>query len=433
MTQADTIEYLSGFQGDFETQAIPDALPLQQNSPQQPPLGLYAEQINGSAFTVSRNNNLSSWCYRIKPSVIHGDFKLLKQNQLLTPPFDDAPQSPVQYRWNPQPMPSKPTDFIQGLFTMAGHGNPASHLGAAVHLYHANQSMHDRFFYNADGELLIVPSQGRLLILTEFGRLQLEPLEIAVIGRGIKFQVQLLDETASGYVCENFGMPFRLPELGVIGANGLAHPRHFKRPTAYYETRTGEFAIICKYQGHLWQASIPHSPFNVVAWHGNYAPYKYDLKLFNTINTVSYDHIDPSIFTVLTSPSASPGTANVDFVIFPPRWMVAEHTFRPPYYHRNIMSEFMGLLTGAYDAKPNGFAPGGCSLHNCMIGHGPDKPAYEQARSKTLKPEEYKNTMAVMFESLYAWQVSLIALKSKTRQTDYLACWQDLESTFKTP
>lgn len=303
--------------------------------------------------------------------------------------------------------------------------------GASIHLYAATKSMDHCFFYNADGDFLIVPQEGKLTLKTEFGVLELKPCEIAMIQRGVKFQVMLPDGKARGYICENYGLPFRLPELGVIGANGLANPRDFKVPVACYDTQDGNYQLLTKFQGLLWETDIKHSPLDVVAWHGNYVPYKYDLTQFNTINSVSYDHPDPSIFTVLTSPSSIPGIANVDFAIFPPRWMVAMDTFRPPYYHRNIMNEYMGLIHGIYDAKETGFVPGGGSLHNCMSAHGPDSEAFHKASHTSLQPEYYKDTLAFMFEAQLTWRLTSYALSADIRQKDYLACWQGLKNHFQ--
>lgn len=423
--------YLNGFGNHFESEALPDALVKGRNSPQQVPYNLYAEQLSGSAFTNSRHSNLRSWLYRIRPSVLHHEFSLIKQANIIGAPFSDEFTPPMQMRWNPMPYPEKPTHFINGIVTLAGNGTLDSQAGAAIHLYCANQSMERDYFYNADGELLIVPQEGGLLFLTEFGTLEVTPGEMIVMPRGVKFQVKLLQEQARGYICENYGLPFRLPDLGVIGANGLANARDFKIPTATFEEKTGEFVLLAKFNGQLWQAKISHSPLDVVAWHGNYAPYKYDLRLFNAVNTVSFDHPDPSIFTVLTSPSAHTGTANVDFVIFPARWMVATDTFRPPYYHRNIMSEYMGLIYGSYDAKETGFLPGGGSLHNCMTAHGPDTEAYEKAVNSPLKPEYYDHTLAFMFESRQVWRLTSKAYNSNDRQKDYLDCWQGLRAHFQ--
>jgi len=420
---------MQGFNNHFESEAIPGALIKGRNSPQNVPYGLYAEQLSGSAFTNARHINLHSWLYRIRPSVLHEEFKLIKQTQFLSAPFSDEFTPPTQMRWSPQPYPTKPTHLINSIISFAGNGTLDTQSGSAIHLYCATASMQQDFFYNADGEMLIVPQEGALAFHTELGVLEVSPGEIIVIPRGIKFQVKLLNEKARGYICENYGLPFRLPELGIIGANGLANPRDFHTPVAAFESQTGDFNLIAKFNGQLWQSSMQHSPLDVVAWHGNYAPYKYDLRLFNTIGSVSFDHPDPSIFTVLTSPSAHPGTANVDFVIFPARWMVTADTFRPPYYHRNIMSEYMGLIYGVYDAKEAGFLPGGASLHNCFSAHGPDAEAYDKAINSELKPEYYDNTLAFMFESRQIWKLTSMAYNSKHRQPDYLNCWQGLTAT----
>jgi homogentisate 1,2-dioxygenase len=422
--------YLTGFGSYFESEAIVGALPKGQNSPQKVPLDLYAEQLSGSAFTAPRHSNLRSWLYRILPSVKHGAFSHYRQAHFpLTKQLPLSP--PTQMRWSPPPYPKEKTDFIQGLIPFAQNGDSAQHSGATIYLYAINASMQDNYFYDADGDLLIVLQEGGLLLHTEFGLISAEPAEIVVIPRGIKFQVELSGTKARGYICENYGSHFILPERGVIGSNSLANNRDFLIPTAAFEKKVGDFQLIAKFQQALWVADIGHSPLDVVAWHGNYTPYKYDLRLFNTINTVSFDHPDPSIFTVLTSPSNIAGVANVDFVIFPERWMVAEHTFRPPYFHRNLMSEFMGLVYGSYDAKAEGFMPGGSSLHNCMSAHGPDANAFAKATQVELKPEYYQGTLAFMFESCYVWQPTELALKVPFRQEDYLACWQGLEAKFK--
>jgi homogentisate 1,2-dioxygenase len=321
------------------------------------------------------------------------------------------------------PIPAEPVDFVDGLVTYAGNGDVATGNGIGIHLYAARASMRARAFQNADGELLIVPQQGRLLIVTEFGRIDLEPFEIAIIPRGVRFRVELPDGAARGYICENYGAPFRLPDLGPIGSNGLANPRDFETPSAWFEDRDEPCEIVCKFQGRLWTTMLGHSPFDVVAWHGNLAPCRYDLRRFNVINSVSFDHPDPSIFTVLTSPSEIAGTANCDFVIFPPRWMVAEATFRPPWFHRNVMSEYMGLIHGSYDAKEGGFAPGGASLHNQMAGHGPDRASYEKAVATDLKPMKIEDSMAFMFESRWVIRPTRWATETPLMQLDYDDCW----------
>lgn len=425
--------YQSGFGNEFATEAVPGTLPVGQNSPQRVAHGLYAEQLTGTAFTAPRGQNRRSWLYRIRPAAMHGTFAPFEQpsfNNL----FGHEPVTPDQLRWNPLPLPDAPADFVDGLYTMAGNGYPAAHAGVAIHLYAANRSMQGRYFYDADGELLVVPQQGRLVIATELGVLDVEPQEIAVIPRGIRFRVDLPDGASRGYVCENFGAQLRLPDLGPIGSNCLANPRDFLTPHAAYEDLDGDLELIAKFQGHLWRAPIDHSPLDVVGWHGNYAPYKYDLRRFNAIGSISFDHPDPSIFTVLTSPSDTHGTANMDFAIFPPRWLVAQHTFRPPWFHRNVASEFMGLVHGAYDAKAEGFAPGGCSLHNCMSGHGPDAATFDKASNADLsKPDVITDTMAFMFETRAVISPTRQALDAPHRQRDYQECWAGLQKNFVPP
>ncbi len=423
-------KYLSGFGNHFETEALRGTLPKGQNSPQKVPHGLYAEQLSGTSFCLPRATNQRVWLYRILPSVLHKPFKHLIHKLLKSTPFCDVETTPNQLRWDPPPYPIQKTDFIDGLITIGGNGDLNTQTGYAVHWMVCNQSMKDRYFYNADGDFLIVIQEGNLLFKTEFGHIDVSPGEIVVIQRGIKFQVTLLSKMARAYICENYGEHFRLPDLGVIGANGLANPRDFLTPVASYENKKGKFKLISKFQGKLWEADINHSPLNVVAWHGNYAPYKYNLKNFQTINTVSFDHPDPSIFTVLSSPSSQMGSSNLDFVIFPSRWMVAEHTFRPPYYHRNCMSEFMGLIYGAYDAKEEGFLPGGGSVHNAMSAHGPDTEAYEKAIISELKPVYLENTLAFMFESRYVCKLTEFAMKTAQLQQEYYRCWEGLKSQF---
>ena len=425
--------YQTGFGNEFASEAIAATLPQGRNSPQVVAHGLYAEQVSGTAFTAPRHQNHRSWLYRIRPAAMHGPFALFQQSAFHND-FDTGPVTPDQLRWNPLPLPDAPTDFIDGLVTMAGNGGPSAGSGIGIHMYAANRDMQGRFFYDADGELLIVPQQGRLHIETELGVLDVEPQEIAVIPRGIRFRVALPDGEARGYICENFGAFLRLPDLGPIGSNGLANPRDFLAPNAAFEDVDGDFELVAKFQGHLWRASIGHSPLDVVAWHGNHAPCKYDLRKFNTIGSISYDHPDPSIFLVLTSPSDTPGVGNMDFVIFPPRVLVAQDTFRPPWFHRNIASEFMGLIYGAYDAKAEGFAPGGCSLHNCMTGHGPDAATFEKAsQADTRKPDYIDGTMAFMFESRNVIRPTAQALDAAHRQRDYQACWAGLKKLFRQP
>jgi homogentisate 1,2-dioxygenase len=435
-------KYLTGFGNEFATEAEKGALPIGQNSPQRAPLGLYAEQFSGTAFTVPRVHNKRTWTYRIRPSVTHKPFQpysralpdgRVADTLFRSSPFDGVVTTPNQLRWDPLPVPSEPTDFIDGITTIAGNGDLFAQTGIAVHIYACNKGMGDRYFYNADGEMLIVPEMGRLGILTELGLIQVGPGSVAVIPRGLKFKVEPApgDDQCRGYICENYGAQFRLPDLGPIGANGLANSRDFETPVAWYEDVERDLELVAKFGGNLWSCRIDHSPLDVVAWHGNYAPYRYDLRTFNTIGSISFDHPDPSIFTVLTSPSGEAGVANCDFVIFPDRWLVAENTFRPPWYHRNYMSEYMGLVYGQYDAKEEGFLPGGGSLHNQMSAHGPDLDAFEKASAADLKPQKLEGTMAFMFESRYIIRPTKFAMECSELQNDYFEVWQRLKKNFR--
>ncbi|MDQ3322130.1 MAG: homogentisate 1,2-dioxygenase [Acidobacteriota bacterium] len=423
-------KYQSGFGNEFATEAIAGALPIGRNSPQRVAFGLYAEQFSGTSFTTPRLLNKRTWTYRIRPSVTHKPFEQIDNNRLVSR-FDEIETTPNQLRWNPLPMPETETDFVGGLTTIAGNGNLFAQTGIAIHIFACNKEMTERFFYNADGEMLVVAEKNRVRFLTELGIIEIGAGEVCVIPRGLKFRVELPDGTARGYVCENFGAHFQLPDLGPIGANGLANPRDFETPEAWFEDRDGEFELAAKFGGNLWSCAIDHSPLDVVAWHGNYAPYKYDLRRFNTIGSVSFDHPDPSIFTVLTAPSSEIGVANCDFVIFPDRWLVAENTFRPPWFHRNYMSEYMGLVFGAYDAKEEGFVAGGGSLHNQMSAHGPDAEAFEKASNADLKPQKLENTLAFMFESRYIIRPTRFAMETAELQREYFEVWQKLPKNFK--
>ncbi|MCX4552004.1 homogentisate 1,2-dioxygenase [Streptomyces sp. NBC_01387] len=434
---AGALTYASGFGNEHSTEAAPGALPHGRNSPQRAPLGLYAEQLSGSAFTEPRAHNRRSWLYRIRPSAAHPPFVRIDNGTVRGAPFTETVPDPNRLRWDPLPEPAPGTDFLAGLWTLGGNGDAAQRTGMAVHLYHANSPMTDRVFSDADGELLIVPERGGLLIRTELGLLSAGPGQIALIPRGVRFRVEPLDDTVRGYVCENYGRPFQLPDLGPIGANGLAHARDFLAPVAAYED--GEAAerpvqVINKFCGNLWSATYDHSPLDVVAWHGNHVPYVYDLHRFNVLGSISYDHPDPSIFTVLTSPSDTAGLAGVDFVVFAPRWLVGEDTFRPPYFHRNVMSEYMGLIEGAYDAKTagkGGFVPGGGSLHNMMSAHGPDRETFERASAAELKPQKVDDGLAFMFETRWPVTATGQAATAGHLQPRYDDVWQGLQRHWK--
>jgi homogentisate 1,2-dioxygenase len=415
------LKYQSGFGAHHETEAVAGALPRGQNSPQRTAFGLYAEQLSLTAFTAPRAQNLRSWLYRLRPSAMHPPFRPAGGGLVRTAPCREAHAGPNRLRWAPPAAPRKATDFVAGLATLATSGDARMHCGIGVHLYAANRSM-ERVFACHDGELLLVPQDGALALATEFGHLAVAPGEIAVVPRGVKFRVAV-DGPVRGYACENYGAALRLPELGPIGANGLANPRDFLAPVAAFEDRGGPTQVVVKSGGGLWEARYPHSPLDVVAWHGNAYPYKYDLSRFNAMNTVGFDHPDPSIFTVLTSPSDSAGTANVDFVIFPPRWTVAEHTFRPPWFHRNVMSEFMGLVRGEYDAKKGGFVPGGASLHNLLAAHGPDRASHAAAVAAKLEPKYLGDTLAFMFESRLPFDPTEFAMNTPALDRAYDDAW----------
>lgn len=429
----DEFRYLTGFGNEFATEAVEGALPHHRNSPQQAPLGLYAEQVSGTAFTQPRPVSRRTWVYRVLPSARHPAFRRIGNKRLRSTPFGEIEPDPNRLRWDPLPLPTQdnPTDFIDGLYTIGGNGDALTRNGMAVHMYAANEDMRDRYFVNSDGELLVVPELNTIDLHTELGPLRVGPGEIAVVPRGIRFRVELPDKPARGYLCENFGAAYTLPERGPIGANGLANERDFNTPHAAFEERNHAVQVVQKFGGNLWAADYDHSPLDVVAWHGNYAPYKYDTANFMAIGTISFDHPDPSIFTVLTSPSQVPGLANVDFVIFPPRWLVAEDTFRPPWFHRNVMSEFMGLVKGVYDAKAAGFQPGGGSLHNTFASHGPDAQTYHHASTQDLTPVKLEQTLAFMFESRWTIIPTRQAMEAGHRQRDYDAVWSGLPRNFR--
>lgn len=427
MTTNANLVYMPGFGNEFSTEALAGALPDRGNSPQKAPYGLYAEQINGSPFTVARAVNRRSWLYRIRPAATHGAFAPSQAGAHWLSNFNQVPTPPNRMRWDPIAIPGEetPLDFIDGMMTIGGNA------GCGIHVYTANQSMTKRFFYNSDGELLIVPQQGRLILATELGTMAIEPQEIAVIPRGIHFQVRLPDGQARGFACENFGAPLQLPTLGVIGSNGLAHPRDFLTPVAAWEDVEGDYEILSKFDGHFWTAHSDHSPLDVVAWHGTHVPYKYDLRKFNVAGFISYDHPDPCMNLVLHSPSATPGVDTLDFIAFAPRVLAMQDTFRPPWFHRNVASEFMGNIHGQYDAKAGGFGPGCMSIHNTMTAHGPDTETFEKASAAdTRQPDYIEDTMAIMFETPVIIHATEQALQSPHRQLDYIDAWDGLKKHF---
>jgi homogentisate 1,2-dioxygenase len=424
------LQYQSGFGHEFASEALEGALPKTQIQPQRAPFGLYVEELNGTAFTAPRGVSRSTWSYRIRPSTMHKPFAQIGTKLLRSGPFNEVPPTPNQLRWRPMPIPTAPTDFIDGIVTLGGNGEPSLQTGAAIHVFAANAPMTDRYFYNADGEMVVVLQQGRLRVHTELGVLDVVPGELLVLPRGVKFRVDLPDGPVRGYICENYGPQLRLPELGPIGTFGLANARDFLAPVAAYEDVEGDFRLVNKYGGLLWEAEIDHSPLDVVAWRGNYVPYKYDLNKFQCINTVTFDHPDPSIYCVLAAPTGIPGTSGIEIGCIPPRWSVAEHTFRPPPFHRNVASEFVGLIKGQYIGKAQGFDPGSASLHNCMSGHGPDAGAYERGREMELKPVFLEDTLTFIFETQLPIRPTKYALETETLERDYYTHWLELKKNF---
>jgi homogentisate 1,2-dioxygenase len=422
--------YMPGFANDFETEALTGALPQGQNSPQKCNYGLYAEQFSGSAFTKPHPER--TWCYRIRPSVKH----TTRFQKIDVPHWKSAPHvlpdvlSLGQYRWDPVPHGEDGLTWVTGMRTVTTAGDVNTQAGMASHIYLVTQSMREEYFFSADGELLVVPQEGKLRFCTELGIIDVEPKEIAVLPRGLLYRVEILEGPCRGFVCENYGVPFTLPNRGPIGANCLANPRDFKTPVAAFEDREAPSRVIIKWCGQFHATPIGHSPLDVVAWHGNYAPYKYDLRTYSPVGAILFDHPDPSIFTVLTAPSGLEGTANIDFVLFRERWLVAENSFRPPWYHKNVMSELMGNIYGIYDAKPKGFVPGGMSLHNCMLPHGPDRNAFEGASNSNLNPEKLDRTMSFMFETRFPQHLTEWAAKNAPLQDDYIDCWESLDKKF---
>ena len=422
---------LSGFGNHHETEAVAGALPRGRNSPQRPPHGLYTEQLSGTAFTAPRAGNRRTWTYRRRPSVRHLlGLRSVDHPGWLTAPHrgTDAPMAPM--RWDPWPVPDRPVHFLDSLTTIATNGDAHLDLGLGVHLYAATAPMEHVALLCTDGEVVIVPELGTMRVTTELGVLVAGPGEVVGVPRGLCFRVDPVGGPIRGWVAENHGQPLRLPERGPIGANGLAAERDFLHPVAAFDEDDPPTTVHVRAAGRSWETDLDHSPFDVVAWHGNLVPWSYDLRRFNTIGSISYDHPDPSIFTVLTSPSDTPGIANLDLVVFPDRWLVAEDTFRPPWFHRNTMSELMGLIEGVYDAKPQGFVPGGTSLHNQFLPHGPSADAHRAATESDLAPQKLAGTLAFMFESRYRFLVTEHALAHPGLQADYERTWDGIDDQF---
>lgn len=430
--EATDASYLSGFGNEHATEALPGALPVGRNSPQKLPYGLYAEQVNGSAFTVPRSENQRSWLYRIYPTAAAQGAWARTHNERLDESDEPLETSPERCRWRPWTAEVGEIDFVDGLFRLCQSGGARERRGMSLYVYAANRSMRNRVFSSVDGELIILPQQGSIRVRTEMGNLRVEPGEMVLLPRGIRFSVELQGDACKGFVCENLGMAFRLPERGLIGANGLANARDFLAPVAAYEVDDTRFESIAKFGGRIWSSTLSRTPFDVVAWHGTYAPFKYDMRRFNAVHSVSYDHTDPSVFTALTSPSGIAGVANVDFAVLPPRWIVANETFRPPYYHRNIMSEIVVSLRGAPESRGTEYHVGSCHVHNAMAPHGPDPEILQKASNAPLAPR-WEDTLMVMFESFLPYGVPREAAQARDRDTNYESNWDGTPVLFENP
>jgi len=414
---------LSGFGNEHESESQAGVLPTRGNSPQRPAGGLVTEQLSGTAFTAPRATNRRTWLYRRRPSVQHvRQLQPTTYPQFVTAP-DPNPAWLAQSRWNPdEPTAAAADTWLAGITTVVTNGNAHLHVGGAIHTYGFGASTElAPVFVNTDAEMLFVPQLGRVELQTELGPLAVEPGHIGVVPRGIKVRVSTAAKLASGWLHENYGQAFTLPDPGITGPNTSALARDFVYPSAQPED-DAPTAIIVKTGGRFLATSIDRTPLDVVAWRGNYAPYRYDLRQFSPLGAVLFDHPDPSLGTVLTSPSDLVGTANVDLVVFRERWVVAEDTFRPPWFHSNTMSEFMGLIDGSYDAKP-GQAPGSMTLHNQHLPHGPATTAFEAASAAELMPQRLEPTLAFMLESRYVWQPTQWAATTDRLDVDYDACW----------
>jgi len=427
MTSA--LEYMSGFGNEFQSEAVAGALPQGQNSPQKCAFGLYSELVSGTVFTAPRALNRRSYLFRTRPTVAQPDFQRCELANFKTPPLEFPPY-PMAMRWDPYPLELARGDFLDGMTTICGNGSPVQQSGLAIHTYCANRSMTGRAFSNADGEMLILPQHGGIRVTTEVGLLEAAPGELVLIPKGMKFRVDLLSDVARGFVCENFGHPFVLPELGLIGSNGLANACDFLTPVAHFEDSDEPVELVHKYAGAFWSATMGHSPFNVVAWRGNWAACKFDMHRFVVLGAQMVDHPDPSIFCALTSPSHPVAGGNVDFMILPPRWLVAEHTFRPPGFHRSAVAEFLALIQGAHDTRASRFAPGASSLHNNWTAHGPDVATHDKGRVAELVPTKFEETLVIMLDSRFPYEIAPGGMDGPHRQLDCTSSWQGFQKRF---
>ncbi|ORX94816.1 homogentisate 1,2-dioxygenase [Clohesyomyces aquaticus] len=424
-TATDPYSYQCGFGNRFASESIPSVLPRGQNCPQRVKYDLYSEQLNGSSFVSARQALQHVWMYRIRPSVVHGELSRSDLNSKLEAYFGPAnprvEYNPSQQAWNPFPVPeaspSSSIDFVHGLRTVAGQGDPTSKQGIAIHIYTANASMQNRAFCNNDGDFLILPQQGRLDIQTELGNVMVRPGELAVIQAGIRFKVSLPDGPSRGYIQEIFGAHYELPELGPIGSNGMALPRDFEYPVASFDLDSSSiWEIVYKLAGTLHSCHQPHTPFDVVAWHGNYAPYKYAIEKFINMANVERDQADPTIYCVLTARSIIPGVSLTDFLVFTPKWISTTNTFRPPYYHRNMSTEVMGLVYGTYGGSSHVLEPGGLSYEASYMPHGETYETWKMATTQDLRPTRAcEDTLAFMFHVSVPLMLTQWAMESPAR------------------
>ena len=419
--QRDDFEYLSGFGNALSSEAREGVLPPRQNTPRKVPFGLYAEQINGTGFTLERAHNQRVWLYRLRPQIVVSGWEKLPASQFVGR-FDEGSVSPELLRFAPQAWPETDVDFIGGLVTFAGAGDPCAKTGFAIHQYAASVDMVRRAAANLDGDLLVVPQEGALRVQTELGWLLVSPGEILILPRGIRFRVELPDGRARGFVGELFNGHYRLPERGLVGANGLADERHFRAPVASFEDLEAPYEIVHKQGGDLWRTTVNASPFDVVAWHGRYAPFKFDLMDFNAYWGANWDHSDPSILTVLTSPHDDHGRNAVDFAVFRGRWDATQDTFRPPYMHRNSAVEFNAVIKSP--RTKGAYRPGAVTYTPYLMPHGVSVSGYEAAVGQS---DEHANEprrssddeLWIQFESTYLLRVMPWILDSPQRDRAY--------------
>ncbi|KAH9884385.1 homogentisate 1,2-dioxygenase [Xylariomycetidae sp. FL2044] len=440
-TSADPYRYQIGFGNRFATEAIPGVLPQACNTPQRCKYDLISEQLNGTPFISPRATLLHAWFYRIHPSVKHRPLKRLPKNEDLEAVFSplnpDVEFTPQDLGWDKFPHPKGADavdmiDFIDGLKTIGGHGDPTLKEGLAVHMYMANTSMPNRAFCNNDGDMLIIPQEGRLDIQTEFGRLMVRPGELVVVQAGMRFTVGLPDGPSRGYIQEIFGSHYELPELGPVGSNGMAQPRDFEIPVASFDVDLSPWTVVVKLAGALFAYEQDHTPYDVVGWHGNYAPYKYAMEKFISSATVDRDQSDPSIYCVLTARSKIPGVSLSDFLVFTPKWCSTRNTFRPPYYHRNVATEIMGMPYGTWHGSATMLEPGGLTYEPSYMPHGESYERWKEATGADLQPARVgEGAMAFMMHISGHVSLTQYALqRCTTLQPIQADMWQDFKGGF---